>query len=109
MFAVSIFAALPGIVRTLLSVIMLFVGDPETFSINDPVGTNPGYYLAPDSAAWLRSLLGSFDLITLWILFLSALGGAIVARVKPSRGYALVFGAWILFVLIKVGFAAAMS
>lgn len=109
MFAVSMFAALPGIVRSLLAVVMLFVGDPETFSISDPVGTNPGYCLGPDTASWLRSFLGSFDLFTLWILFLSALGGAIVARVKPSRGYALVFGLWFLFVLVKVGFAAATS
>lgn len=109
MFAVSMFAMLPGLVRSLLSTLMLFVGDPETFSISDPVGTNPGYYLGPDAAAWLRSLLGSFDLFSLWILLLCALGGAIVARVKPSRGYALVFGAWLLFVLVKVGFAAATS
>ena len=52
---------------------------------------------------------GIVRLLTLWPLFLMALGGAIVARVKPANGYALIFGVWLVFVLIKTGFAAAFS
>jgi hypothetical protein len=32
-----------------------------------------------------------------------------VAKVKPIRGIALVFGVWILYVLVKTGIAAAFS
>lgn len=109
MFAVSIFASLPAIFRSLLAVVMLFVTDLDTFSLQDPVGSNPGYYLSASTAPWLHAFLGSFDLFTLWILALNALGGSIVARVKPAAGYALVFGAWFLYVLIKTGIAAAVS
>ena len=109
MFAVSMFASLPSVLRAILGIITLFAGDNDTFNLQDPVGTNPGYYLSADAAPWLHSLLGSFDLLTLWPLFLMALGGAIVARVKPANGYVLIFGVWLVFVLIKTGFAAAFS
>ncbi len=109
MFAVGMFASLPSIFRAILGTVTLFAGDHDAFNLQDPVGTNPGYYLSPDAAPWLHSFLGSIDLLTLWPLFLMALGGAIVARVKPANGYALVFGVWLVFVLIKTGFAAAFS
>ena len=109
MFAVSAFASLPGIFRALLGIVMLFLGDLDNFNLQDPVGTNPGYYLSATAAPWLHSFLGSFDLITLWVLFLSALGGAIVARVKPATGYTMVFGVWFVYVLAKTGIAAAFS
>jgi hypothetical protein len=109
MFAVAVFASLPSVFRAILGTITLFAGDNDTFNLQDPVGTNPGYYLSANAAPWLHSFLGSLDLLTLWPLFLMALGAAIVARVKPASGYALVFGVWLVFVLIKTGFAAAFS
>ncbi len=109
MFAVAVFASLPSVFRAILGTITLFAGDSDTFNLQDPVGTNPGYYLSADTAPWLHSLLSSIDLLTLWPLFLMALGAAIVARVKPASGYALIFGVWLVFVLIKTGFAAAFS
>ena len=36
MFAVAAFAALPGIVRAVLGVLMLFLGDLDTFDLQDP-------------------------------------------------------------------------
>ncbi len=109
MFAVAAFASLPGLLRAVLGVIMLYVGDLDSFNLQDPAGTNPGYYLGSTAAPWLHSFLGSFDVFTLWVLFLSALGAAIVARVKKSTGYTLVFGVWFVYVLVKTGVAAAFS
>ncbi len=109
MFAVSAFASLPGIFRAILGIVTLFTTDLDNFNLQDPVATNPGWFLGTTAAPWLHSFLGSFDVITLWILFLYALGGSIVARVKPAIGYALVFGAWFLYVLVKTGIAAAFS
>ncbi len=109
MFAVMMFAWLPSIVRSVLTTVMLFLGDTDSFNLNDPIGTNPAFYLSADSAAWLRSLLGSVDVFTLWILALTALGGAIVARVRVRSGFVLVFAAWLIVVLLKSGVAAATS
>jgi len=109
LFAVSIFAWLPGILKSLFGAAMAFFGDVEGFNINDPVGTNIGFYLGNDSAAWLKSLLSSVDIFTLWILFLVGIGGAIVSNVKTKSGLMLVLGAWLLFVIVKTGWSAATS
>ncbi len=109
MFAVMMFAWLPSIIRSMLSTLMLFLGDPEGFNINDPVGTNPGFYMAPDSSPFLKTLLSSIDIFTIWTLVLMALGAAIVARVKIRSGIILVFAAWFIVVLARAAIAAAMS
>jgi hypothetical protein len=109
MFAVTMFAWLPSIIRSLLSLVVVFVGDPDTFNINDPIGTNPGFYMGADSSIFLKTLLSSVDLFSLWLLVLMAVGGAIVARVKISSGITMVFVTWLLFVLLKAGVTAATS
>ena len=109
MFAVMMFAWLPSIFRSILTTVMLFLGDPESFNINDPIGTNPGFYMPADSSAFLKSALGSLDIFSLWILALMAIGGAIVARVKIRSGVILVFTTWLIFVLLKSAVAAATS
>ncbi len=109
MFTVMMFAWLPAIIRSVLSTLMLFLGDPEGFNINDPVGTNPGFYMAADSSPFLKTFLSSIDIFTIWTLALMAIGGAILARVKIRSGVVMVFTAWLLFVLARAGIAAAFS
>ena len=109
MFAVGIFAALPNALNSIISLVTVLVSDPQTYNLNVPSPSALAYYLSPDSAAWLLSLGKSLDIFTIWCLALSGLGGAIVSKVKPSRGILLVFVVWVLFVLIKVGIAAATS
>ena len=106
MFAASMYAMLPGLLVYVLILVTLFIGDPEAFNINNPVGTNIGYYLPQTTPAFFKSLLTSVDVIFLWEMVLLGLGGAIVARLKPSRGIALVLSAWFVIVLIKAGIAA---
>ena len=117
MFAVTVFASFPAALKLIIETVLAFASDPETFNLANPIGTNPGFYLGVDSPNWLRSLLTSFDLFDapsllvpgLWSAFLLGLGGAIVARVKTTSGYILVFGAFAVVVLIKTGFAAFTS
>ncbi len=109
MFAVMMFAWLPSVFRSLLTTAMLFLGDTESFNINDPIGTNPGFYMGAGSSPFLKSALQSVDLFSLWILALMALGAAIVARVKIRSGFILVFTTWLIFVLLKSAVAAATS
>ena len=109
MFAVMMYAWLPSIFRSVLSTAMLFLGDPESFNINDPIGTNPGFYMGTSSPAFLKSVLGSVDVFSIWIFALMAIGGAIVARVKIRSGMILVFTTWLIVVLLKAAVAAATS
>lgn len=106
MFAVAIFASLPNALGSVVSAVAAFVADPQQYNISTPSPANLGYFLGADAAPWMRALLGSMDVFALWSLVLAGFGGAIVAKVKPSRGILMVLGAWLVYVLVKTGFAA---
>lgn len=109
MFAVMIFSFLPGILRSLLVTAVMLFGDTENFNLNDPIGTNPGFFLGPDASHFLKAMLGSLDVFSIWTLVLMAMGGAIVARVKVKSGMVMVFAVWFIYVLGKAAVVGAMS
>lgn len=110
-FAAWMYAGLPGILKVILGVIVIFVGvAPESFNIKNYAPTNIGAFLNPlETNKALYSLATSLDIVTIWTLVLLGMGLATVAGVKRSSGYIAVFGWWILIVLIGVGWSAAMG
>ncbi len=110
-YAVTWYAGLPGLLKFLLAILALFVGlDPESFQINNPAGTNLGYYLSPtDTPKAFYTLASQVDLLMLWTLVLMGIGLAVVARTKRSAGLMAVFAWWIVIVLLSVGATAAFS
>lgn len=109
MFAVWIYAGLTGLVGAVLIIVMLFAVGGDNFNVQNPMGTNIGYYLSADSSHWLKSLLGSFDLLMFWFMALLIIGTSIVAKVKRSTAAAIIIGWWVLIVVVKTAFAALMS
>jgi hypothetical protein len=108
-FAVWMFAALPGLIKTVLGTIVIFAGGtPETFNLDNFAPTNLGAFLAhpPETNAALYKLATAIDFTTIWSMILMGMGIAIVARVKRGSGYIAVFGWWAIIVLITVGYAA---
>lgn len=110
-FTSWMYAGLPGIIKVLLGIIVVLVTTtPESFNIKNYAPTNIASFLSPlDTNKALYALLSSLDVITIWSLALLAIGAAIVAGVKRGSGYITVFGWWILFVIIGVGFAVAFG
>lgn len=110
-FAMWMYASLPTVIKTLLGIVVIYAGmAPESFNLKNFAPTNIAAFLSPqDTNAALYRLLTSLDAITIWTLVLLGIGTAIVAGVKRSSGYIAVFGWWILFVLIGVGWAAAFG
>jgi hypothetical protein len=107
LFAVFVYAGLPGTIKSLLSIIVLFAGlDAEAFQLQNPVGTNLGYYLSPESPKWLMALGTSIDVFTIWTVVLLVIGCAIVAKVKRGSAAVAVVGWWLLITIISVGVAA---
>ena len=107
-FAMWMYAGLPGIIKVALGTLALFAGTaPESFNIKNYAPTNLGAFLnAAETNKVLYSLATSFDLVTIWSMVLLSIGIAAVAGVKRSSGYIAVFGWWILFVLAGAGIAA---
>lgn len=106
-FAVVFYAALPYLVRTVLTIlILLFGNDAESFDLRNPIGSNAAFYM-PDAAPWLRALLARVDLFELWVLGLTVLGMAIIARKTVAQSAMVVVGLYGLATLVSVGVAAA--
>jgi hypothetical protein len=110
-FAVVYYAWLPQLVKALLGTVVIYSGmAPESFNIKNFAPTNLGAFLDPvDTNKALYALATSLDAVTIWTLVLLSMGTAIVAGTKRSSGYIAVFGWWAIFVLISVGWAAAMG
>lgn len=110
-FAMWMYAGLPGVIKVILGIVVIYAGTaPESFNIKNYAPTNLGAFLNPlDTNAALYSLASSIDIITIWGMVLLGMGLATVAGVKRSSGYIAVFGWWAIFVLIGVGWAAAMG
>ena len=110
-FAVSFFATLPSIFKSLLGIVVIFAGNtPETFNIKNFAPTNVAAFLpVMETNKALYALASSLDIVTIWTLVLMGMGIAIVAGVKRRSGYIAVFGWWAITVLWGVGVAAVMG
>jgi hypothetical protein len=107
-FTVWFYASLPAIVKTLLGIVVIYAGiAPESFNIKNFAPTNVGAFLDPAATnKALYALATSLDAVTVWTLVLLSIGVAAAAAVKRSSGYIAVFGWWLIFVAIQVGWAS---
>jgi hypothetical protein len=110
LFALVIFAGLPGLLKAVLAMVSLLAGvSGDSFTFQNPVATNPGYFVDPTASPVLHSLLTSLDVFTIWTLVLTAIGITCISKVKSGTAYAVVFGWFAVVVLIGVGIAAAFA
>jgi hypothetical protein len=108
--AVWFYAGLPFLIKFLLAATAIFAGvSAEQFDINNPVGTNVGWYLTSDVPLWVRTLFSSADIFTLWVVLLLILGCSTIARVKRSSAAIVIIGWWVLIILGGTIMAAVQS
>jgi hypothetical protein len=102
-FAVLLYADLIQDVRALLGTAVLYLmPNPGSFDIQNPFGSNIGYYLPANFPAAARTFLVTMDALTIWYLALIALGCSIVGRMKRGTAAGLVFGLWMFIVVARV-------
>jgi Yip1 domain len=109
--AVVAYGQVPAILGGLAGVLILFLKDPSTVDVQHLVASNAGAFLSADSSKSLVALLSSVDLFLFWEMILVAMGYSALSPKKISVGgaFAWILGLWALFVMIRVGFAAAFS
>jgi hypothetical protein len=104
-----------GILATIVTIASLMVRDEESLRNIDPtqsagiVPTNLAAFLPAETSAVIKSLAGSLDIFTIWILILLSIGFAAIAgsrKISTGKTARLVFGFWAVFVLIKAGWTA---
>lgn len=109
-FAVVVYASLPEIFRGLLAIVSVFAGvAPDSFNLQNPVATNPGYFMQPAASPFLYGIASSLDVFRLWALVLTALGFSYAAKAKRSTAFAIVFGLFVVLTLLFSGFGAMAS
>jgi len=110
LFALVLYAGLPGLFKAVLAVVSLLAGvASDAFTFQNPVATNPGYFIDAASSPALFSLLSSIDVLTIWTLVLAAIGITCVSKVKRGAAFAVVFGWYAVTVLLGVAIALAFA
>jgi len=108
--AIVVYAGLPGLLKVLLAMLSVVAGmSPDSFSFQNPVATNPGYFMNPADSPFLYSLATSLDIFLIWTLVLSAIGFSCVSKVKRSTAFIVVFGWWVVFTLAGAALGAAFA
>jgi hypothetical protein len=104
-FSMANYAFLPATIKALVAAIVVLAGAaPENFTLENMLGTNPGYFVSAPGA--LKTFLTSLDVFSIWIVVLMSIGLAIVARVKRSQGFLVVVGWWLFVVIVSTGVKA---
>lgn len=105
-FAVTMYASLPYLLISVLTIISLcFGGNAEGYDYRNPVATNLAYFL-PDLAPWMKGLLESFDIVKLWSVVLTVIGMAVVAKKTIAQSAIIVGIYWAIGVMVSMVGAA---
>lgn len=108
--AIVVYSALPLMLKTLLAILSLVAGiSPESFSFQNSVATNPGYFMSPAGNVFLYDIASALDIFMIWTLVLTAIGFTCASKVKSGTAYAIVFGWWAVFTLAGAALGAAFS
>jgi len=110
MMAIVSYAQLPRLIVTALSMLVMYLKPPEDFDLRNPLVFNIGALIPRDAPQWQRSLGGSFDAFTFWIIALTAIGICAASRkMKFGKALAGVLFPWALWVILVTGYMAAMG
>ncbi|HYP28435.1 MAG TPA: Yip1 family protein [Blastocatellia bacterium] len=110
--------AVTSVVGTVVMLASLLVKDRESLDQINPMdpgnitATNLGAFMPSDISAPLKAIATSLDIFTIWFLVLLTIGFAAIAgarKIGTGQTGALVFGLWIVWVLLGVGRVALMG
>jgi Yip1 domain len=107
-FSLACYADLPGVLRGVMAVAVIFFGDPNAFNPQSPAPSNVGFFLDPlQTSHAVLALATSLDIFVFWFLILLSMGlsRAAEGKVKSRSIFLVYFGVWMILVLARVGFA----
>ena len=107
--AVVVYASLPELMRSLLTVIFLYAGvvSPEGFVLQNPIGSNLAALTTPGTAMYV--LASGVDVFRIWSIVLTAIGFTYVSRVKRGTSFAIVCAYSAILTLFFAGITALTS
>lgn len=106
--AVACYANLVSVLGAVIALVMILLADPDQFNAQNPMPTNPGFFLNPlEASKPLLSLLSSLDIFSIWLMVLLGIGfsATVNRKVKPTTISLCFVGLWAVWVLGKAGLA----
>jgi hypothetical protein len=108
--AIAIYSGLPGIIGVLLGIVSLFSGvDAEGFNINNPVASNPAYFMDPSGNRFVYGMASALDIFVIWTIILVGIGFSCNSKIKRSTAIMIVVCVYVAYKLIASGLGAAFS
>jgi Yip1-like protein len=107
--AISMYAFLPTIIKSLIAIAVVGVGAAEGFTFQNPVASNLSGLVDPNSSHFLYSILTSIDVFTIWTLILTGIGYSCITKVKRGTCMGVVFGWFVVMALVSAGFGALFA
>jgi len=105
-FAIAAYGGLPWIIHGVLAMLSMLAGvDKEAFNIQNPVGTNPAYFMDPAGNKFALGMASAFDIIAFWSIALVGIGFACNSRVKKSTAITIVAGCFLAYKVVISGLA----
>jgi len=96
--------------KTLLAWLSVGAGiSPDSFSFQNPVATNPGYFMSPGDNIFIYDVASAVDIFMIWTLALTAIGFTCVSKAKRGTAFAIVFGWWAVLTLASSALSAALA
>ncbi|MBV8519687.1 MAG: YIP1 family protein [Acidobacteria bacterium] len=106
-FSATLYSWVPlTIFGILLAVIAVSRGTVDPIEMATLVKSNPAFLVDLKTQPILFTLLGAFDVFTIWTVVLLIFGFAELAKTPKSRAAGIVISLWIVMIVIRIGFAA---
>lgn len=111
-FAVVCYSSLTGIISAILTIVVLFLKNPDEVNVQNALAFNPAAFMDPTtSSKFLYSLCTSLDLFSFWTILLIAAGLRAASGKKltfASAVFAVVLP-WAVYVLGKSALAGVFG
>ncbi|HEV2883245.1 MAG TPA: YIP1 family protein [Pyrinomonadaceae bacterium] len=96
----------PTVIFALINILLLFLkskDDIDPTAVNSGIArANPSLFVDTKTQPVLATVLGSFDLISFYGLFLAAIGLKVMAKLSSGSAWAIVLAIWLVGVILRI-------
>jgi Yip1 domain len=102
MMGIVSYSFLPGLISSALTLLVMFLKDPEDFDLQRPLAFNLGAFLPDSAPRWAIQLGTSFDMFSFWIMALIAIGvSSCVKKIGFGKAFTAVLLPWAIVVILR--------
>jgi hypothetical protein len=103
----------PTVIYVVVNILLLFLKSPadiDPTALNSGIArANPSILVDTKAQPMLATILGSFDLIQFYGLFLAAVGLKLLGKLSSGSAWAIVLGIWFVGLLLRVVMTLVMG